>query len=123
MNADKQTFVTAPRTSSLASKTTRKPAQKNGVHVSANGITFPSSTYMTPFTEVQVRVQMPKGVNNGHFVNCRGVVVDCHGTSAKNQFEVAVAFLNLPKNIENELRQAQRTMETLSLTATATRLG
>jgi hypothetical protein len=78
---------------------------------------------MTPFTEVQVRVQLPKGVNNGHFVNCHGVVVDCHGTSAKNQFEVAVAFLNLPKSVENDLRQAQRTLENRSVTATATRLG
>ena len=80
----------------------------NGVHVSANGVTFPSDTYWAPFTEVQVRVQLSKGSTAGQWVHCNGVIVDCHGSKFKNRYEVAVAFLNPPKNIEAELRRIQR---------------
>src|SRR5262245_18979214 len=111
MNAVKQTFAGVSQYLPVGPRTHHKTAHKNGIHVSASGITFPSNTYVAPFTEVQVRVQLPREIANGHFVNCRGVVVDCHGINAGSQYEVAVAFLNLPKSVENDLRQAQRTIK------------
>lgn len=105
MNAAKQDAATGLRPIELTVNTQRKPHTKNSIQFSPNGVTFPSHSYMAPFTEVRVQVKLPRNGSH-HTVQCSGVVVECEGNKFRNQFQVSVAFLNLPKAVEHELRQA-----------------
>lgn len=71
------------------------------VRISATGVTFSTPTYMAPFTEVQVRLRSTK---SSEPIQYSGVVVDCRGDRSESQYMVSVAFLNVPRNAERELR-------------------
>jgi len=70
--------------------------------VSASGLTFSSAKYVAPFTEVRLRLQNPRSGS----IKCNGVVVECQGDRIRRGFRVAVAFLNVPQQVRNELRHA-----------------
>ena len=105
MNAAKQNTATPLRPIELTVNPGQKPFAKNSIEFSPNGVSFPSQCYMSPFTEVQVRVRLPRNESH-HTVRCAGVVVECAGNKFTNQYQVSVAFLNVPKSIENQFRLA-----------------
>lgn len=122
MNAAKQDPSSLFRPIQLTINSERRTLPKNSVHVSGSGITFSSAKYMAPFTEVRVKVQLPRAGAPAQAVDCVGMVVDCQGNKFSNQYRVAVAFVNIPKTVENELRQAYNSSRKPSLTA-ATKIG
>jgi|ERR1043166_3004879 hypothetical protein len=113
MNAAKRDLSGVFRPSQLA-KNQRRSIPKKPTQISPNGMTFSSANYMAPFTEVKVKMQLPKRGTAGPAVNCSGVVVDCQGNKANKKYTVAVAFLNVPKTIQQELRTAQASAIKLS---------
>ncbi len=71
------------------------------IQLSSTGMSFVSSAYLGPLTEVQVCLHFP-GRSGSHLVTCPGVVVECRGTRAKSQYRIAVAFLNHPLDLPDE---------------------
>jgi|ERR1051325_105037 c-di-GMP-binding flagellar brake protein YcgR len=107
MNAAKRDLSGVFRPVEPATKNQRKSVLKKATRISANGVTFSSANYIAPFTEVQVRLQLLKRGPSPQSISCSGVVVDCQGNKSNSQYTVAVAFLDVPKTMQNELRNAQ----------------
>ena len=89
MNAAKRDLSGVFRPIHSASKNNRRSLREKTMRVSANGVTFSSPSYMAPFTEVQVKVELSKGRPASHSVSCSGVVVDCQGNQFTNQYNHA----------------------------------
>jgi hypothetical protein len=103
MNAAKRDHSGVFRPQASAARGNRKG--KKAVHISANGVTFLTPTYMAPFTEVQVQLRSAKSASP---IQCSGVVVDCWSNGTADCYTVSVAFVNVPRNAEHELRQSAK---------------
>lgn len=105
MNAARHAATSIGRPLELSIDSHHKPLSLQGIQLSPRGITFCSDSYMAPFTEVRVRLQLTSRKSE-QSIRCDGVVVECQGNKLKKSFQVAVAFLNVPKNLQNEIRSA-----------------
>ena len=75
-------------------------------HLSPRGITFVTDTCFPEWTEVGVEMHLPaRSARNDQprQIGCRGVVVQCVRRDHGPGFEVALLFLDLPKNAQNRL--------------------
>jgi hypothetical protein len=72
--------------------------------LSPKGITFSSAQFIPEWTEVDVQIRIPGGIVDQK-VDCRGVVVQCTQHKNGDGFEIALLFLDLPKKVQNHLRE------------------
>ena len=84
------------------------PRQSAGLdsvfHLSHTGLTFVSATCLPAWTEVGVEMRMPaKGARKDQSISCHGVVVQCSRRQQGKGFDVALLFLDLPKNAQVRL--------------------
>ena len=89
----------------LRARRARKSAVLDeGFNLSSKGITFISSEYLPEWTEVGVEMRLPSsGVRKNQQIDCRGVVVQCARREQGKGFEVALVFLDLPKQAQADL--------------------
>lgn len=85
-------------------RTRRALSQDTSAQLSHNGMTFISDTHLPEWTEVGVEMHMPgKDPLQRQTVNCRGVVVECERRGSGMGFEVALLFVDVPKNTQQLL--------------------
>ena len=89
----------------LRTRRARKSAVLDeGFHLSPKGITFVSNEYLPEWTEVGVEMLLPHpGTRKNQQIDCRGVVVQCARREQGKGFEVALLFLDLPKQAQADL--------------------
>lgn len=95
----------------------RKAAVLESVfHLSHKGITFLSETHLPEWMEVGVEMRMPvNGARREQQISCRGVVVQCTRRSQGKGFEVALAFVDLPKKTQTQLNISPAARPTMSI--------
>jgi hypothetical protein len=89
-------------------------------HLSHKGITFASDTALAEWTEVGVEMRLPQltALGRARSIVCRAVVVQCSRRVPGPGYDVALLFLNLPKNAQNKIDILPETLSPLSISIT-----
>ena len=89
----------------VKSALTRPPEPIREFQVSDLGMTFHSPTRISPWTEMEVEVELPSGKNRR--ILCRGVVVQCEmAPHAHGGYDVTMFFMDVNKRTLAEMQKA-----------------
>src|SRR3954470_2842875 len=83
----------------VEARQTRLILSPNSVILHKNGIEFRSITGFSPWTEMTLTLQSPRGDGK---VNCTGVVISCTGNKHTG-YHVSMVFTNLSKQAQARL--------------------
>ena len=102
----------------LRAKRPRQEAVLDQVsHLSLKGVTFLTERFLPEWTEVGVKMHLPKAeAQRDRHVGCRGVVVQCVPQQNGKGFEVSLVFLNLPKRVGPQLAGTPAKPSSVSIT-------
>jgi hypothetical protein len=85
----------------IEARQTRLCLSPDAVIIHKNGIEFRSATAFSPWAEMTLTLQSPKGDNK---VNCNGVVISCTGNKHTG-YHVSLVFTSLSKHAQLRLSQ------------------
>ena len=78
-------------------------------HLSEKGLTFRSAIRLTPWTEVDVELELPsKNQTKPRRIRCSGVVVECRPAYLDGCYDVTLLFMELDRHSLSELTKYSR---------------
>src|SRR5438094_8068692 len=83
----------------VEARQSRLSLSSDSIIISKHGIEFRSSTPFSPWTEMTMTLQSPRGDGRVH---CNGVVISCNG-SRHAGYHVSMVFTNLSKQAQSRL--------------------
>jgi len=83
----------------VEARQSRLSLSADSVIISKHGIEFRSATPFSPWTEMTMTLQSPRGDGR---VNCNGVVISCSGNKHTG-YHVSMVFTNLSKQAQARL--------------------